>query len=122
MTDDVPDVVTDLRDAGSGSYVRVTTDDGEEYTLYLVDVEYIPYGDHEYGHFRAIIELDADVHDVPGEYPSESGSILSGTDYSGEWRDVSLSVWDPEVDDDDYVIEDDYLGLGMIVSVEKIDD
>jgi len=60
-------------------------------------------------------ELDTEEHEVPtDELPTESVWLRASQTRSGRWEDMALTVWDPVVEDDGLIVEDNETVLGTV--------
>jgi len=110
----------DLGACNAGDVLRLTTDDGEAYKAHVVDsVDYIPGGSGE-GHLSTSLELDTEEHAVPEDFDTCSVSLHASETYT-EWRDVTIAVWEPEVDESGHITEDHYRSLGTVTDVEVVE-
>lgn len=123
MTDEHP--AETLTECEAGDVLRLTMEDGETYTVHLVDaVQHAP-PDYSKGSVSVSIELDTDEHAVPEDFPTCSGHLRARTRSSlrtSAWEDLTLSLWDPVVDESGHVEEDEWRTLGTVSSLEIAED
>lgn len=123
MTDDV---IETLRNCSGGDRLRVTVDDDEGYTLYVVDGPfYEPPDEHYSGELDLGIELDTEVHAVPTkELPTETGDIRGSQSLGHtEISTPTLAIWDPILDNDDpsLIVGDDWILKGEVTDAKVLD-
>lgn len=127
MSDESGEVMGDLKDLSPGMDVRLTVeDDGEELELdgHVTDAWYDEPEQLGFGWDSGELTVDVDLTDETVEEQDMATHSLDirGTEKKpGEWKRVSIAVWDP-VAEDGMVVEHDWTRLGTITGVEVLDD
>ena len=115
------EVREELSECSAGDVLRLTTDDGESYKVHIVDsVDYVPADGYGAGHLSTSLELDTEEHAVPEEFDTCSVH-LHASQSTRSWQDVTIAVWEPEVDETGLITEDHYRSLGTVVKVEVVE-
>ena len=119
------EMIERLRNCTTGQRVRLTTDEDEEWVVYIGDVSYVEPDAYGAGSLRVNIEYDTDVHEVPTDtLPSESGEICAQSPAGRtDFDPPLLDVWRPVMSDEqDGLIVDDEWGIkGAVVDVDILD-
>lgn len=112
-------------DVESGDDVRISTTTG----TYRATVDGDPYRksrDETPGRLRIDLEVDGDHVDPDGDgLPSQVATIHAKSYHTrDEWKTADMTVWKPVHADDDpsLIVDDEYLDLGAVEDVERLED
>lgn len=116
-----PEYMETLLEYGDGDWITFVAD-GVEYEGVVTDVDRDPV-DHADGipiPGGLVIDIDAAVTTYEEtDLPSEFVTIRAAERSRDSWKDVRATVWDPVVDEEGYIVDDEYHDLGEIESVEE---
>lgn len=93
---------------------------GVEYQGTVTDIDHDPvdYADGIPIAGGLVVDIDVSSETYNStDLPSEFVSIRATERPRDSWKDVRVTVWDPVVDDEGTIIEDDYRDLGDLESV-----
>lgn len=119
------DVAAVLRELESGDAVRLATTGLDEPVVggvVGVDVaraERDSAGIPVPGRITAHLEVTGDEW-ADSDLPTHSVTVRVDEDRPEEWSDPDASVWDPEVDDEGFVVEDDWRHLGSVTGLQRV--
>lgn len=113
-----------LRSASRGDGLQITVE-GDVFSVTITGpITYEEPDSYGAGYLSASVELDTDEHDVPTDFPSETGEIATSTNVTGQWEVLKFSIWEPVMDDDDpeLIVDDEWITVGTVEKLEVLDD